>query len=161
MHPVPRAVALLIVLGAAAPAQQDRPRTDRLGDPLPRGALARLGAARLRHASFVNGGRKIVGALSHQVALPVSTCSVVRTSSSVVRITWATTSSAGQDPSRGALNRPTPPSMAATIPCCASSRCETFISRPSVWVVADGADLRRPRPPAGEGAFPARPTGVA
>jgi hypothetical protein len=48
-------VAFASVLRGEPPAAGDRkpPRTDRFGDPLPDGALARLGSARLRHGSVV------------------------------------------------------------------------------------------------------------
>src|SRR5438045_9512247 len=50
LHPTP----LRAAEGPAAPKGKAPPRTDRHGDPLPEGALSRLGTVRLRHAGRVS-----------------------------------------------------------------------------------------------------------
>jgi WD40 repeat protein len=66
------ATCLALIAGVAiatddAPKKRPPPRTDLYGDPLPDGAVARLGSVRLRHAGlsdfvFLNGGKSILSA---------------------------------------------------------------------------------------------------
>lgn len=56
----PTKIALIVLLvttasTAAPPAKQPKPRLDRYGDPLPKGAVGRLGTTRLRHSGPVTG----------------------------------------------------------------------------------------------------------
>ena len=46
-------VVLLLVLAASPAVCGDPPRTDRFGDPLPAGAIARAGSIRWRHAASI------------------------------------------------------------------------------------------------------------
>ena len=71
VHPAARAgVPAAPDAGLATPAAEggDAGRTDRQGDPLPPGALARMGTVRLRHGglvtfvAFLPGGREVVSA---------------------------------------------------------------------------------------------------
>src|SRR5262245_36638932 len=66
-----RTLGVLAALWASAPALSDEPRTDRYGDPLPAGAVARLGTIRFRHggayapmADFLPDGNTILSATS-------------------------------------------------------------------------------------------------
>src|SRR6516162_6099025 len=58
----------LLLLGTSAPPAAAQPRADALGDPLPKGAIARLGTARLLHdehmltAAFAPDGKTIAAA---------------------------------------------------------------------------------------------------
>src|SRR5262245_57786947 len=60
------AVPVLLALAGTARPGEDKVRLDRHGDPLPAGALARLGTTRLRHAglsfyvAFLPGGKTLV-----------------------------------------------------------------------------------------------------
>src|SRR5260370_15730639 len=51
---MPRVFPMLIALSLLAPAAAAEPRVDLFGDPLPPGALARFGTARLHHASRID-----------------------------------------------------------------------------------------------------------
>src|SRR5215510_8245801 len=70
-HPMAHALRLtalvLIVLGSALAAQvpEDKPRVDALGDPLPPGAILRLGTIRwrpsgsIKHLAFAPDGKRL------------------------------------------------------------------------------------------------------
>jgi WD40 repeat protein len=68
MRSVLLSVAAILGVVLPAPAQKAAPRTDCYGDPLPPGAVARLGTVRLRHASpvaavfFSRDGRTVYSA---------------------------------------------------------------------------------------------------
>ena len=60
------AITLALLATAATQAEDKKPRPDPLGDPLPGGAVARLGTSRWRHennvafVAFADGGKQVV-----------------------------------------------------------------------------------------------------